>query len=122
MKPTQHSLQHFAGQLLKVLNFIDLNIHRMNPVISALGHLRTSFTPTDTFPNDARYCWRVRVESGHAVGDWSTTWHFRKQWYIQPHLLTPTNLYQNALYPIYSWTPVPGASRYKIEIAEASDN
>jgi hypothetical protein len=79
---------------------------------------QTSFTPTDTFPNDARYCWRVRVESGHAVGDWSTTWHFRKQWYIQPHLLTPTNLYQNALYPIYSWTPVPGASRYKIEIAD----
>ncbi|MFZ2098597.1 MAG: hypothetical protein WAV05_18345, partial [Anaerolineales bacterium] len=79
---------------------------------------QTSYTPTDTFPNDARYCWHVRVTSDSGVGDWSDTWHFQKQWYLQPHLLSPTNLYQNGLYPLYSWTPVPGASRYKIEIAD----
>ena len=79
---------------------------------------QTSFTPIDTFPDDARYCWHVRVESGPVAGDWSDTWHFQKRWHLQPQLLTPTNLYQNGLYPLYSWTPVPGASRYKIEIAD----
>ncbi len=77
---------------------------------------QTSYTPTDTFPNDRRYCWRVRVDSGSAVGDWSDVRHFQKRWYLQPHLLTPTNLYQTGLYPLYSWTPVPGASRYRIDI------
>ena len=79
---------------------------------------QTFYTPTDTFPNDARYCWHVRVHSGSGVGDYSETWHFEKSWDLQPQLLTPTKLYQNGLYPIYSWTPVPGASRYRIEIAE----
>lgn len=77
---------------------------------------QTSFTPTDTFPNDLRYCWHVRAEAGAAVGDYTEIWHFQKKWYLQPQLLTPTNLFQNGLYPLYSWTPVPGAARYKIEI------
>ena len=58
------------------------------------------------------------LNQGPAVGDWSQTWHFQKKWYLQPQLLTPTNLYQTGLYPIYSWTPVPGASRYFIQIAD----
>ena len=77
----------------------------------------TYYTPTATFSNDARYCWRVRVESGLAVGDWSEIWNFQKNWNLQPTLLTPTNLYQTGLYPMYSWTPVPGAARYNIQIA-----
>jgi hypothetical protein len=86
---------------------------------TAIETRQTSYTPTDTFPNDKRYCWHVRVESGQAVGEWSETWYLQKQWYLQPQLLTPTNLYQTGLYPLYSWTPVPGASRYKIEISES---
>lgn len=78
---------------------------------------QTSYTPTDTFSNDFRYCWRVRVESGPAVGDWSETWHFQKRWNLQPVLLTPTQLYQTGLYPLYSWTPVPGAASYQIQIS-----
>ena len=78
---------------------------------------QTFYSPTTTFPNDARYCWHVRVESGLAVGDWSETWHFQKNWNLKPQLLTPTNLYQTGLYPVYSWTPVPGASRYTIQIS-----
>lgn len=76
-----------------------------------------SYTPTNTFSNDARYCWRVRAQSGLSVGEWSETWYFTKHWYIAPTLLTPTNNYKYGLYPVYSWTPVPGASRYKIEIS-----
>lgn len=82
---------------------------------------QTYYSPTVTFPNDIQYCWRVRVESGPAVGDWSETWHFLKQWYLQPDLLTPTNKYITGLYPLYSWTPVPGASRYRIEISKEVD-
>jgi hypothetical protein len=78
---------------------------------------QTSYTSTSNFPNDFRYCWRVRVESGLAVGDWSPVWHFQKTWDLKPVLLTPTNFYQTALYPLYSWTPVPGAARYYIEIS-----
>ncbi len=78
---------------------------------------QTSYTPNDTFSNDFRYCWHVRVESGQAVGDWSQTWHFQKRWNLQPVLLTPTNLYQTGLYPLYSWTPVPGAASYLIQIS-----
>ena len=43
--------------------------------------------------------------------------HFQKKWYLQPQLLTPTNGFPNGLYPLYSWTPVPGASRYRIDIS-----
>ncbi len=78
---------------------------------------QTSYTPTDTFPNDKRYCWHVRVESGPGVGSWSPTWFLQKRWYLQPHLLTPTNLYQTGIYPVYSWTPVPGAAYYRIEVS-----
>jgi hypothetical protein len=84
---------------------------------TSLQTRQTYYTPTDTFPNDFRYCWHVRVESDPAVGNWSETWHFQKTWALKPTLLTPTNLYQTGLYPLYSWTPVPGASRYQIQIA-----
>ncbi len=87
---------------------------------TSLETRQTFYTPTDTFPNDFRYCWHVRVESGAAVGDWSATWHFQKRWNLKPVLLTPTNLYQTGLYPIFSWTPVPGAAKYKIEISQNS--
>ena len=85
---------------------------------TSVDTVQTSYAPTDTFPNNARYCWRVRVESGSSMGDWSEIWHFQKRWYLQPQLLTPTHHYQTGLYPLYSWTPVPGASSYKIEIAD----
>ncbi len=81
---------------------------------------QTSYTPTVTFPNDKRYCWRVRVESEKAVGAWSDTWHFLKRWYLQPQLLTPTKLYPTGLYPMFSWTPVPGAAYYQIEVATSA--
>jgi hypothetical protein len=76
----------------------------------------TTYTPSSTFSND-NYCWHVRVISGKSNGEWSETWHFRKQWDIEPVPLTPTNNYEFGIYPLYSWTPVPGASYYHIEIA-----
>jgi hypothetical protein len=78
---------------------------------------QASFTPTSTFPNDKWFCWRVRVESGGTLGDWSDQWTFQKQWYLQPILLIPDNL-RKVPYPFFSWKPVPGAASYRIEIAE----
>jgi hypothetical protein len=76
----------------------------------------TTYTPTSAFPNDVNYCWRVRAHSDKSISDWSSIWKFEKRWYIKPVLLTPTNLYQQTANPYLSWTPVPGASRYKVEM------
>ncbi len=78
---------------------------------------QTYYTPTNTFSNDARYCWRVRVEASASIGDWSPTWHFQKHWNLAPLLLTPTQHYPTGLYPLYSWAPVPGAAQYSIQIS-----
>lgn len=79
---------------------------------------QTYFSAIVPLQNAYRYCWRVRAESGPAVGDWSNIGHFKLDWDLKPNLLTPTELYQTGLYPIYSWTPVAGASHYMIEIAQ----
>ncbi len=77
-----------------------------------------SWTPTNPLPNDVNYYWRVRVHSGNSVSEWSEVRSFVKQWYIQPTLLTPQNNYSlHGQGPMFSWTPVPGASRYKIEVS-----
>lgn len=77
----------------------------------------TSYTPTATLPNDVNYYWRVRVHSGDSISDWTSSRTFIKRWYIKPILLTPTNGYQHQRFPVFSWTPVPGASYYKVEIS-----
>lgn len=81
----------------------------------------TTYTPTNAFPNDVNYCWRVRAHSGQSISDWSPTWEFVKQWYIKAKPLTPTNLYQDVRFPFFSWTTVPGAETYRIEIDDSID-
>jgi len=83
----------------------------------------TAYTPLDDLPNDVNFFWRVRAESGDSVGPWShdpgQEWSFVKRWYLQPVLLTPTNGFQHVDKPFFSWTPVPGARRYKFEISDS---
>lgn len=78
----------------------------------------TSHTPVSTIGNDVNYYWRVSAQSGNSISDWSPVRQFIKKWYIQPVLLTPTNNYQEVRFPLFSWTPVPGASYYKVEISK----
>lgn len=80
----------------------------------------TVYTPTVAFPNDVNYCWHVRAVSGKSISDWSETWEFLKKWYIQAVPLTPVNNYQYTKYPFFSWTPVPAAASYKIEVCEVN--
>jgi hypothetical protein len=74
-------------------------------------------TPITTLANDVNYYWRVRVHSGNSISDWTPVRSFIKRWYIKPELLTPNNNYQHVRFPLFSWTPVPGASYYKVEIS-----
>ncbi len=78
----------------------------------------TTYTPLHPLGNDENYYWRVQALSGKSISDWSSEWMFRKQWYTKTVLLTPVNGDQNVAYPLFSWTPVPGASRYQIEVSE----
>ncbi|MBI3733014.1 MAG: hypothetical protein HY259_06090 [Chloroflexi bacterium] len=77
----------------------------------------TSYTPLSTLPNDVNYYWRVEAISSSSVSAFSAAWTFRKQWYLQPDLLTPVNNYQYVSEPFFSWTPVAGAHSYQIEVS-----
>ena len=86
--------------------------------ITTINTRNTSYTPTVALQNDVNVYWRVRVHSGNSISDWTSVNTFIKRWYIKPAPLTPTNNYQHVRFPFFSWTPVPGASRYFFEISK----
>jgi hypothetical protein len=83
--------------------------------VTQVNTRNTTYTPVDALPNDVNYYWQVRAFSYASQSDWSLPWSFMKKWTIQPVLLTPTNGFLHIRLPFFSWTPVPGANRYKIE-------
>jgi hypothetical protein len=85
--------------------------------VTTVDTRNTAHTPTSTIPNDVNYYWRVRTLSGNSVSNWTDSRSFIKRWYIKPVPLTPVNNYQHVRFPLYSWTPVPGAARYLVEIS-----
>ena len=85
-------------------------------VATAIATSQTSYTPPVNLPNPSLYCWRVRVQSGSSVGDWSEQRTFTYSWDLTARLLTPTLAYPFTRTPIFSWTPVPGSAKYKIEL------
>ncbi|MBI5294285.1 MAG: S-layer homology domain-containing protein [Chloroflexi bacterium] len=85
--------------------------------VNQIDTRNTSYTPTQTLSNDVNYYWRVRVHSGESISNWSPSRTFVKKWYIKPTLLTPVNNYQHVRFPVFSWTPVPGASYYRVELS-----
>ncbi len=87
-----------------------------NTSVTTIDTRNTTYTPVNTLPNDVNYYWRVRAHSGNSISNWSEIRTFLKQWYIQAQPLTPVNLYQDARFPLFNWTPVPAASYYRIEI------
>jgi len=91
-----------------------------NTGITQVDTRNTVYRPVDPLANDFNYYWRVRVHSGNSIGDWSAVRSFFKKWQAAPQLLTPTNNYQSIKDPFFSWTPVPGAAYYKIEINRLS--
>ena len=88
--------------------------------VTAIESRNTAYTPLDALPNDVNYYWRVRAHSGSSVSAWSPTRQFVKKWTVPPALLTPVKLAQGVQTPLFSWTPVPGASRYKVEVSPSN--
>jgi hypothetical protein len=111
--PTFHWTAVRAAQFYRLQYSTDPS---MNANVTTVDTRNTTYTPLITLPNDVNYYWRVRTHSGNSISDWSAIFTFRKQWYIQPKLLTPSNNYQHVRFPHFSWTPVPGASYYKVEV------
>jgi hypothetical protein len=83
----------------------------------------TTYTPTSvTSLSDGTWYWRVKVENPNPSGNYySSIWSFTKQWATPtnfPTLISPANgstidFYD---YPVFSWSPVVGAARYKVQI------
>jgi hypothetical protein len=87
--------------------------------VTTITTYTNNYTPIVPLPNDVNYYWRVRVESGNSKTPiWSSVWSFRKVWYLKPQLLTPTEGFAYTNEPIFSWTPVEGATRYLIEMSD----
>jgi hypothetical protein len=82
----------------------------------------TTWTPTSTIANDVNYYWRVKALSGSSESNWSEVRSFLKKWYVQPRLLLPPNNYLDQyMPPLFDWTPVPGAARYRIQVDTTPD-
>jgi len=89
-----------------------------NSLTATINTRNTAYTPIVAMSNDTNYYWRVSVYSGGSISAWTTaSAYFRKQWYIKPELLTPTKTYQDQRFPMFSWTPVPGAAWYHFELS-----
>lgn len=78
----------------------------------------TSYTPEKSLANNKDYFWRVRAISPRKVnGPTSEVRSFRSNWIQPPTLLSPPVRSIHHIYPYFSWSPVPGAQRYQIQIA-----
>lgn len=78
----------------------------------------TSYTPPIQQKNDQTYFWRVRAVSGESdTPTWSATMSYRKKWYIQPITLTPVEGHGSTIEPFFTWTPVEGAIKYRLELS-----
>ncbi|HIQ04152.1 MAG TPA: hypothetical protein EYH31_00480 [Anaerolineae bacterium] len=81
----------------------------------------TSWTPLKALA-DGVYYWRVRAEGMASAGPYSAPWRFTKDWSadgaIRPQLLSPPSGATRTVLTgdDFSWTPVPGAARYLLEI------
>jgi hypothetical protein len=92
-----------------------------DPVYSVLID-STAYTSNWTFPSDRTLYWRVRAdaEDGPAalVGlTWSETGTFRKQ--LPRPVFDPGNPSTGAGIPSFSWSPIPGAISYDLQVREA---
>ncbi len=80
----------------------------------------TAFTPERGLSNDEDYYWRVQaVDAAGNSGPYSEVRRFRLRWDFAPRLLTPTNNWVSVSYPIFRWTPVPGAYQYQIQVDDS---
>ncbi len=81
----------------------------------------TEFTPEDAFSNDQDYYWRVKaIDYQNNNTAWSEVRSYRVRWNFQAKLLTPSNNQILLAFPYFSWSPIPGAERYQIQIDKST--
>ncbi|MBN1429887.1 MAG: hypothetical protein JXB07_16075, partial [Anaerolineae bacterium] len=84
----------------------------------------STYTPSNTLPNGTYY-WHVRANDGMGNwGDYSDVWTFTVNGALPaaPTLLTPPNNSTTSdLTPTFDWEDVPGATHYRIQIADNPD-
>jgi hypothetical protein len=89
--------------------------------LSAYVTDQTDYTPERNLANDQDYYWRVRATDYRGSnGPWSEVRRFRMRWNFQTRLLTPLNNMISISYPFFTWTPIPGAQQYQIQIDETT--
>ncbi len=91
--------------------------------VSAKG---TRYSPPTTLDNGS-YFWRVRAKDAKTTpnnGGWSDAWQFTRGWADRPTQLTPSwdpgtpsSIPHVAGPPTFTWTPVPHASRYELQVS-----
>ena len=81
----------------------------------------STYTPEKNLTNDQEYYWRVQALD--YVGNsslWSAVRSFRMRWDFQAQLLQPANNSTQLAYPLFQWTPIPGAERYQLQVDEST--
>lgn len=83
----------------------------------------TEYTPEKNLGNNNDFFWRVKAINPRGVtGPLGETRMFILEWKQPPTLLTPSsaeNIFATdpkRIYPFFSWTPVAGAERYRLQI------
>ncbi len=80
------------------------------------------YTPPEFVDNNTRYYWRVRVVSGNSnAAEWTPYFSFDRIWSQKPGLLTPADNFLYANDPFFTWTPVPGAAEYTLEVDDNAE-
>src|SRR4051794_14479948 len=90
-----------------------------NPALVDVTTQNLRYINGTMLPNGA-YFWRVRsIDKAGGFSKWTGVRKFTKKWSATATLTAPANLSAVA-YPtptILTWTPVPGASSYKVSVA-----
>ena len=88
----------------------------------SISTVNTSFVPPMNLTEGTNY-WRVRALTGNEASTWVSS-EFGKAAVARPTTVSPANgstLAQPTNPPLLSWTAVPGATGYKIEVDDAED-
>lgn len=82
---------------------------------------QTSWTPEKNLANDQEYYWRVQaLDNVGNSSPWSAVRQFQMRWNFQTDLLAPENNSSFLSYPIFQWSPIPGAERYQVQVDEST--
>ena len=116
----QWTAEPFVGSYtLEVYKNNDTTFSQANRVVSKGSIKTTAYAPDKPLPpSNKPYLWRVKItDPSNNVGQWSATGRFYSSG-DAPALLEPAaGTQQPDNGPLFTWTAVPGAARYKVVVA-----